>query len=241
MALESTPETSPRPGSAAWWRWRATRPRRASSLTPGRIVDAAIRVLDADGLDGLTMRRLADELGTAPGSLYRHFESREAVLVAVHDEVIGQMLDFDPPGKTWAERVSNYARAQRLLLRHRPYLAAIWCTTEQLGPNALRGRERAVQLALDSGFPADAAARGYLTILHYTIGFAILEHGLAFITPDTRRETKKLFQSLPKRDYPAIRAVAATLTEVTLEEEFELGLQALIAGLPALAEGQVAA
>ena len=231
----SAADETPRPGSAAWWRWRAARPRRSSALTSERIVEAAIALLDSEGLDAFTMRRLADELDTAAGSLYRHFESRDAVLVAVHDEVIGQTLDFDPPGGSWEERAANFARAQRLLLIHRPYLAEIWSTTEQLGPNALRGRERGVRLALDSGFPPDVAARGYLTILHYTIGFALLERGMRFVTPEARRETGELLESLPEDDYPATRSVAAGLTETTLEQEFELGLRSLIAGLQSLA------
>ena len=232
----------PRAGSAAWWNARAARPRRASTLTAERIVDAAIALLDADGLQAFTMRRLADELGTAAGSLYRHFESREAVLVAVHDAVIGQMLAFAPPdGGTWEERVMSFARAQRLLLLHRPYLTEIWSTTEQLGPNALRGRERALQLALGGGSSPEAAARGYLAILHYTIAFATLERGLSFIDAETRRATRDLFRSLPEDDYPATRSLADTLTEATLEQEFELGLRALLAGLQRIAEDEPAA
>jgi AcrR family transcriptional regulator len=238
VAQSQGSEPTPRPGSAAWWRWRATRPRRASTLTPERIVDAAVMLLDAEGLDAFTMRRLGDELGTAAGSLYRHFESRDAVLVAVHDAVIGQTLDFEPPGETWEERVANFARAQRLLLIHRPYLAEIWSTTEQLGPNALRGRERGLKLALESGSSPESAARGYLAILHYTIGFATVEHGLAFVTPETRRATRKHFRGLPRHEYPATRTLADHLTEVTLEQEFELGLQAMITGLQAIVEQQ---
>jgi AcrR family transcriptional regulator len=235
MAVDPGTETTPRPGSAHWWRWRAGRTRRASALTSERIVASAIALLDADGLDAFTMRRLADELGTAAGSLYRHFESRDAVLVAVHDAVIGQGLDFEPPGDTWEERVANFARAQRLLLLHRPYLAQIWSTTEQLGPNALRGRERALKLALENGPPPDVAARAYLMILHYTIGAALVADGLSFIDPESRRATRDLFRSLPEDEYPATHALAGHLTAVTVDDEFELGLQALITGLQAIA------
>jgi AcrR family transcriptional regulator len=231
MTARSDSELAPRPGSAAWWGARASRPRRASSLTAERIVASAIELLDADGLDALTMRRLADELGTAAGSLYRHFESREAVLVAVHDAVIGQTFQFDPPGATWAERAANFARALHLLLRHRPYLAEIWSTTEQLGPNALRGRERGLRLGLDAGLSPAAAARAYLTILHYTIGCALMEQRLAFVDADTRQANSELFAGLPAEEYPATRRLANELTNTTINDEFEVGLHALIAGL----------
>ena len=231
----------PRPGSADWWRARAARPRRASTLTAERIVTAAIELLDADGLEALTMRRLGDALDSTSGSLYRHFESREAVLVAVHDQVLGESLDFDPPGDTWVERIANLARAQRALLLARPYLAEIWRTSEQLGPNALRARERALRLTMEGGFPPAVAARAYLTLLHFTIGFATLEHSFAFRTPETRRATEQLFLSLPADEYPAIRTLASHLTSARLDEEFELGLESLIGGFLVLADRSVAA
>jgi AcrR family transcriptional regulator len=241
MAKTSPAESDPRPGSAAWWHARAARPRRTSALTAERIVDAAIALLDAEGLDAFTMRRLADRLGTAAGSLYRHYESRDAVLVAVMDHVIGETLTTDAPGQTWAERAANLSRAQRRLLLRRPYLAAIWQTTEQLGPNALRGRERALQITTQSGLPTALAARAYLTLLHYTIGFATIEQSLGFRTPQMRRATRSLFRRLPQDEFPATRTLAIHLTEANLEQEFELGLQAIIAGLQALADEHAAA
>jgi AcrR family transcriptional regulator len=227
----AAPQPAPTPGSAAWWRWHRQRPRRASALTAERIVEAALRLLDAEGLDALTMRRLAAELGSAAGSIYRHFESREAVLVAVHDRAIGESLAFEPPGRAPEERVANFARGLRLLLRRRPYLAELWRTTQQLGPNALRARERGVQLALDCGLEPPVAARAYLAVLHYTVGFCTVEHGLAFLTPEDRLATERLFAELPPDSYPATRSVARELARLTLDEEFELGLSALTAGL----------
>jgi AcrR family transcriptional regulator len=191
---------TPAPGSAAWWHARATRPRRNSTLTAERIVDAAIELLDSDGLEVFTMRSLGKRLGTAAGSLYRHFESRQAVLVALHDKLIGEGIDFNPPGETWPEQIANLVRSQHRILTQRPYLAAIWSTTEQLGPNAMRARERALQLILAGGLAPELAARGYLTLLHYTIGFAALERSYRFRTPERRRATEQFFHALPQNE-----------------------------------------
>lgn len=221
------------PGSAAWWQAHASRPRRTSRLTTARIVDAAIRLLDRDGLEGFSMRRLADRLGTSPGSLYRHFESREAVLVAVHDKLIGE-IDFEPAGATLAERITNLARSQHRILRERPYLATIWITTEQLGPNALRARERALEFSLATGLPGAVASRAYLTLLHFTIAFAVLEQNLGQRAEEQREATESFFHSLPADEYPAIRELASDLAHVTIEEEFETGLRAVVAVLESL-------
>jgi AcrR family transcriptional regulator len=72
--------------------------RRRDPLSREAIVDAAIRILDIDGLDGFTMRRVAEALGTAPASLYWHVGSKDGLLDLVFDEVIGEQHIPTPPG-----------------------------------------------------------------------------------------------------------------------------------------------
>jgi AcrR family transcriptional regulator len=232
---------SPRPGSAEWWRAHEARPRRASALTAERIVEAAIQALDEEGLDAFSMRRLADRLGTAHGSLYRHFESRDAVLIAVHDHVIGQTLDIEPAGDTWDERLANLVRGLHRLLQVRPYLGEVWRTTEQMGPNAMRARERALAILQESGAGPDASGRAYLLVLHYTIAFSALEQGMAFRTADVRRATHERFRNLPADEFPMTRAMADPLAYADLEEEFELGLHSLFSALRAAEDARAAA
>lgn len=227
--------TNPTPGSPAWWLQRQRRPRRASHLTTERIVAAAIGLLDRDGLEAFSMRRLAGELGTAPGSLYRHFENREAVLVAVHDHLIGEALDLQRSDAAGVERVLDLVHRQWRLLCARPYLAVIWTSTEQLGPKALRAREQALQIALASGVPADRAAEVYLLLLHYTIAFAALQQTLGARTAEERNATETFFRELAG-DFPAVRSLAGDLAQTTLEQEFELGVQAILTGLVAFNE-----
>jgi AcrR family transcriptional regulator len=232
---------SPRPGSAEWWRHQKVRPRRASALTAERIVDAAIEALDEEGLGAFSMRRVAERLGTAHGSLYRHFESRDAVLIAVHDRVIGQTLDIEPAGETWDERLANLVRGLHRLLQRRPYLAEVWRTTEQMGPNAMRARERALVILTESGAGPDAVARAYQLVLHYTIAFATLEQGMSFRTPEVRRATCERFRDLPADQFPMTRAMAERIAFADLEDEFELGLSSLFVGIQAQVDDRAAA
>lgn len=226
------------PGSPAWWEARRTRPRRSSALTAERIVDAAIDLLDSQGLDAFTMRRLAQWLDTAPGSLYRHFESRDAVLVAVHDHLIGAELDTAANSGTGVGALADLPRRQYRLLRRRPYLASVWRTTEQLGPNALRAREHALQLILDTGLSPQSAARVYLTLLHYTIAFADMRHALQRRTPQQRQATRRYFATLDEREFSAVRGLARELVEVDVDDEFELGLQAVLEHISRLIDQQ---
>lgn len=196
---------------------------------------AAIELLDRDGLQAFSMRRLAGELGTAPGSLYRHLENREAVLVAVHDHLIGETLELRPNEDAGVEQVIDLVRRQWRLLCERPYLAVIWTTTEQLGPRALRAREQALDIALASGVPAGRAAEVYLLLLHYTIAFAALQQTLGARTAEERDATETFFRELPG-DFPAVRSLAGDLAQTTIEQEFEIGVQAILAGLAAMRE-----
>ena len=106
-------------------------------------------------------------------------------------------------------------------LAPRPGSAAWW------GARASRPR-RASSLTAER---IAAAARAYLTILHYTIGCALMEQRLAFVDADTRQANSELFAGLPAEEYPATRRLANELTNTTINDEFEVGLHALIAGL----------
>src|SRR5262245_51761159 len=90
-----------RPGSAPWWleraRARPERRPRKQGITPERIVAAAVEVVQAEGHEALTMRRLAERLGTGPASLYRHVAGRDELVALVVDHVIGSLPRERPP------------------------------------------------------------------------------------------------------------------------------------------------
>lgn len=92
--------------------------RRRDPLNRKAIVDAAI--LDVDGLDGFTMRRVAEALGTGPASLYWHVGSKDSLLDLVFDEVVGEQDIPDADPGRWQEQLKDVARMMRVtILRHR--------------------------------------------------------------------------------------------------------------------------
>jgi AcrR family transcriptional regulator len=106
-------DTAPsRPGSAAWWEDRVerdarTRPR-ADGLTLTRIVEVALALVDCEGLDALTVRRLATDLETGSASLYRHIASRDELLVLMVDHVLGEIV-FPVESLSGSARVAGLA------------------------------------------------------------------------------------------------------------------------------------
>lgn len=161
------------PGSAAWWderRVRASRRRpRQDGLTPDGIVDAAIALVDDHGLAALTVRRLAEELGTGSASLYRHVSSREELLVLMVDRVIGEVVlpGEDVPGRAGVVHLASELR--RVLLDHHELLPAL-TAAPLLGPNALRGVEVGLRCMLDAGYEEADAVPAVLALIDFVLG-----------------------------------------------------------------------
>ena len=236
---------APRPGTAAWWTLRrldADRPRRrrADGLTLDRILDAALALVDRDGLGGLTMRRLAAQLDCGHASLYRHVASHDEVLVLLVDRVLGAPILDAACGGDPRDRAEAALRRYRELLLEHPALTPAFLDGQLLGPNALARREEALSLVLDAGVPPTLAVRAYLTLTHFVISSAVFEASGAARTAQDRHEMERYFSSLPGDEHPVLRSVAVELNEVDGDEEFELGLRALLDHLEATARARVA-
>src|SRR5262249_34169118 len=148
------------PGSAPWWRERqvreARRRPRAEGLTIERIIAAAVAVVDEEGLEVLTVRRLAEDLDTGSASLYRHFASRDALRVLMVDRVLGEIRlpATDLTGRAKVEWLSGELR--RVLVDHANLLPAL-TASPLLGPNAMRGAENGYANLLEAGFEPEVA------------------------------------------------------------------------------------
>lgn len=168
------------PGSSAWWRELAgrldRRRPRADGLTIERIVEEAVALVDAEGLEALTVRGLASRFGTGSATLYRHVASRDELLVLIVDHVLGEV---EPPGDdlTGRPRVEALAaELRRVLLRH-PNLVPALPAAPLLGPNALRGSELALVALLESGLEVDVAVPAYLALLDFVLGSVFFDSG----------------------------------------------------------------
>lgn len=251
------------PGSTGWWAQRAAaadRPRRprADGLTLDRILDAALELVDEEGLDGLTMRGLATRLDCGHASLYRHVAGHDEVVVLLVDRVLGTVtLDAAPADRAGRRartvdaadgaaatraRVEHGLRRYRAALLEHPNLAPAFLAGQLLGPNALARREEGLRLALAAGASPALAARAYLSLTHFVIASVAFESSGAGRTAAERRAMEAYFADLPRDTYPTLVACAAALGAVDADQEFELGLAALLDHLTVLvAAGDAAA
>jgi AcrR family transcriptional regulator len=211
--------------------------RRREPITREAIVDAALRLLDQEGLDQLSMRRLADELGTGAASLYWHVGSKDGLLDLVLDRVIGELEVPDPDPERWQEQIKEIARAQRAgILRHRD-IVRISLGRIPLGPNALEHSERVLAILRAGGLPDDLAVVGHHLLIATINGFTLDE-----TTPpdpgdwsDAADAVGDYIESLPPDRYPNLREVADQFAAEDRDESFELLLDLFVDGLAARA------
>ncbi|MFF7166065.1 TetR/AcrR family transcriptional regulator [Streptomyces sp. NPDC008086] len=221
--------------------WR--RPKKAPPrmpLTQDRIVDTALGILDAEGLDALSMRRLAQELKTGHASLYAHVGNRDELLDLVFDLVLTEVEIPEPEPGRWAEQVKEMCRSlRRMFLAHRD-LARIAIDRVPLGPNGILGMERTLNLLRAGGLRDELAAYGG-DLLSTFVTAEALEQSSRHSGAEQSEEQAGMFadqlhgylKSLPATQFPNLVHLAGPITSLDSDRRFELGLEIIIAGLVA--------
>ena len=209
------------------------RSRGRPALPVDRILVAALELVDEQGADALSMRSLAQRLGSGTATLYRHFANRSELVAQMVDRMLGE-IDIDEPAiaaLSWQQACTLFARHMFDALARHGRVASLLIGHVPMGPNALAHRERILSVLLDNGFPPVVAAHAYATLSRYVLGFAIQLSGSPPAEQDAQLATA--FHALDPSRYPATVAVADDLP-VPLEEEFAYGLRLIVAGLERL-------
>lgn len=213
-------------------------PRRSPGRPPvplERIVATALQIVDDEGADALSMRTLAQRLGSGTATLYRHFDNRAALVAHVVDRMFGAVrLDGDElRALGWRQALRTAAHTMfDALARHRN-AARLMVEQIPLGPNAMALREHCVAALLDGGFAPRTAAHAYATLARYVLGFAIQTGGHGAAPDAGEAQASAVFRSVDPELYPATVTVAASLP-VPIEDEFSFGLELLLDGLARL-------
>ena len=200
-------------------------------------MQAALETLDAVGLDGLTMRRLAERLGVQSPSLYWHVRDKDELLSLIADAICAEIEPPDP-GQPWFAQLEALAWEYRRVLRAHRDAALVLANTPPVGPNRLRLAERMLAMLVDAGFePAVAALAGRLLTDFATN--AIIEEGrdqtMAVASATIAPETGDWSSQLSPKEYPTLVALASDLSHADPEVRFRFGLDILTAGLLARA------
>jgi len=233
----SDPTLPPPPWSTPALRRSKRGPR--PQLDRDRIVAAALRIVDAEGVRALSLRRLADDLGVTPMSLYWHVADKAELLELVGQAVLAEIEIPERVGG-WKEQLRDIHRAMfASFLRHRSS-TEILVGRARFGAAGLAAFERILAILLEAGFTVEAAFDAYQSLYLFSLGFmATSSRSPEFI--EIQRQGAAYMLSLPAERFPSIRAVTPVIGRRSLEEQFELGLDVVIEGVAARLQGPGAA
>ncbi|HEY8758746.1 MAG TPA: TetR/AcrR family transcriptional regulator [Candidatus Limnocylindria bacterium] len=192
-----------------------------------RIAQAALAVVDRDGLEALSMRRLGAELGVEGMAVYRYFPNKAAVLAGVVEVLLAELVIPPPSNVPWTEVFRDVSRAYRALLLRHPHAIPLLAALPLTDPAAARAAGSVMALLRAAGFDAESALRTLATITSYVVGIAQWEVGTAPLRAEGRDVT------LPPDADPYLIELLPQLAEDDCDETFEFGLDVIVRGLVA--------
>ncbi len=208
-----------------------------TGLSKQRVVVEAVRLADREGVDGLSMRRLAGALGAGAMSLYHYVASKDELLDAMID-IVFEQIELPPEETDWQSAMRQRAVSARQVLARHPWAIGLMESRTSPGPASLRHREAVTACLRRAGFTVVMATHANWLLDSYTYGFALQEAGLPF---DTADELADMFQDvylpqLPPDEFPYLNESAAVLAAAGYDpaEEFIFGLDLVLAGLESL-------
>lgn len=214
----------------------STRDRPAKApLSREAVVEAGLRVLRADGIDAVTMRRVASELDTGAASLYVYVANREDLLDQMFDAVAGEIeLPGEPDAATWRDQLVALLTAVRDTMDRHPGIARVPLANVPTGPNATRVADRVLAL-LRAGGVDDRSAAWFIDVVSLYVNAASYETSIYVeegrIHDDVDADIQAGFERLDLAAYPNISSMMPLLMAGSPDERFAFGLQLMINGL----------
>ncbi|MDN3265596.1 TetR/AcrR family transcriptional regulator C-terminal domain-containing protein [Streptomyces sp. CSDS2] len=221
---------------------RASRP----SITLEAVTAAALRTLQRDGLEALSMRRLADELSIQAPSLYWYVRNKEELLDLLADALLAD-LRLDPllrEDGDWQTELRDMMRAYRKYLLGKRDSGKVLAGRLQLGPHFLHHAEVILGPLRRAGFSEQDTAYSLYVLTQYVQGFVL--HETSPLSADVARGTDRMeflgevrerLAKLPAEEYPNVVAVGDQLARPDIEARFDYGLDRLLDGLRARLDG----
>ncbi|WP_282203097.1 WHG domain-containing protein [Kitasatospora fiedleri] len=218
---------------------REVEPPAVERLSLERVLGCALEIVDRDGVDKLSMRRLARALGRDPMSLYRHAPNKAALLDGVADTLLRRLtVDADDPD--WSGQLRAFARGYRRLALDHPNAVPLLVTRPLATPLALRPAgtlrplEAILALLVRAGFTGTAALHAYRSLIGLLHGHVLNELQELVDNPDETDALLRLgLYRLPIREFPVLRGLAPELARYDGAAELERGLDLLLPGLAA--------
>lgn len=204
------------------------------ALSHDRIIEAAVRVADRNGLAHMSMRSIGQELGVEAMSIYHHLASKEALLDGLANWAFKQ-IELPDPHLPWRQAMSERAAAARSVLARHPWTLGLIESRRSPGPALLRHHETVLACLRRNGFPVALATHAFSAIDAYVYGFVLTELNLPFGASDNAEEfVAEIRELLPADKYPHLVEMISEQVigrDYAYGDEFAFGLELLLDGL----------
>jgi AcrR family transcriptional regulator len=215
---------------------------RRTGLTREQILATAVAIIDAEGVEALTMRRLGQALGRDPMAIYRHAADKDALLDGVVEHVAAELITpREPDGNedgNWQAVLHRTAHTFRRVALAHPHVVPLLLTRPLSGPLALRPLgtlqllEELIELFSTAGFDQHGALHAARLFTGFLYGHVLHELQEQVQNPDESDDLLRLgLQQLPLTQFPRLRSLATALATYDGAAELDEGLAIILAGL----------
>lgn len=207
-----------------------------STLTREAIVNAALQVVDDVGLDGFSMRRVADALDTGAASLYWHVADKEQLIHLMLDRAMGEIELPEPDPAQWEEQFREFASEAREMFRRHGDLAFASLGTVPMGPNLVRIAEWLLAVLRGAGVPGRAASWFADLIALVGAAQAVEDHAASTGDDQVMAAMGEYLAMLPPDRFPNLIALAPEMAGGGPDDRFEFAVDLLIRGIASYIE-----
>ena len=196
-------------------------------LSRRRVLEEAVRFVDREGLEALTMRKLGAALGVEAMSLYNHVPNKNALLDGMVEVLLGE-LQVPAENHGWEERLREGYRAFRRLAHEHPNVFPLLVNRPPETMDGVWLVEEFLRTLGEAGFGKETALHAFRALSSYTFGYAMAEIRGFALEPDGSRLGA---HGLSPEEFPRLRALEPQLESVDHDAEFEFGLDLILSGL----------
>lgn len=211
---------------------KKSKKKKALPLSRARVMKAAIKFADKNGLDKLSMRKLAESLGVEAMSLYNHVRNKDDVYFGIVELVVGK-IELPKADDSWKEAMKKRAiSAHEVLVRH-PWAAQLIVSRANVGPIALAYVDATIGCLVAAGFSYELADRAWNSIDSHIYGFTLQELNFPFEPSEYAASAQEHLALIPKEQYPHLHEMSQQVISGAYDgvHDFEFGLDLILDGL----------
>jgi AcrR family transcriptional regulator len=199
-----------------------------------RVLRAAIEFADANGIDSLSMRKLARELGVEAMTLYYYVANKKDLLEGMTDLVAAE-IELPAEDLDWKSAIRSRATSAHAALERHHWVSPLWMSV-MIGPARMRYMDSALSVYRRAGLTPASTELAFHAVENHVVGYALQEVNFPLEADGLATQAKAFLEQLPAEDYPYLAEhVVQHLTHAEIESgSFEFGLEQLLDGIERL-------